>query len=293
MGPDRNKSLRPAYPSFGTRSCRPRVGTPATRADRRNPLITVAAILWATACSSSPLGPGGSDVASVELDLTRMQLLVGGEAGLRATVRNSAGVILPSASVRWATGDESVVSVGPNGQGSQVADTRGRGMGGTSVSARAGVHEDTTSVSVVDTATVVAVRIANVASGVMELGTSVQLRAEGADEGGEAVLGVTGAWSSSAPSIVDVSPTGLATPRGVGTATIRFEALGHRTEKPIQVVASPGISSAAGLPAFPGAEGFGALALNACRSLPIAVHRVTSLESEGLGRCTTLSQTTL
>ncbi len=37
------------------------------------------------------------------------------------------------------------------------------------------------------------------------------------------------------------------------------------------------------LPAFPEAEGWGALALNACRSLPVVVHRVTNTNDSGAG----------
>jgi len=44
---------------------------------------------------------------------------------------------------------------------------------------------------------------------------------------------------------------------------------------------TPAVSSE--IPAFPGAEGFGAIALNACRGLPIVVHKVTNVNESGSG----------
>jgi hypothetical protein len=89
-------------------------------------------------------------------------------------------------------------------------------------------------------------------------------------------------WESSAPEVAIVEE-GLI--RGVGPGEARITAVsvsGAKASANITVKQAKE-SSHGMIPAFPGAEGWGATALNRCRELPLVVHQVTNTDDSGPG----------
>ncbi len=91
-------------------------------------------------------------------------------------------------------------------------------------------------------------------------------------EDGSVVPFATFEWTSSDPAVAQVSGSGVVNGGSAGGATITARFMEHEAELSVTVTNGSG----AFIPAFPGAEGFGAVALNSCRSKPLRVHRVTN-----------------
>jgi hypothetical protein len=84
-------------------------------------------------------------------------------------------------------------------------------------------------------------------------------------------------WTSSSPEVAIVEK-GLIRAVGLGEARITAVSVSGA-----QATASITVSSHGMVPAFPGAVGWGATALNECRELPLVVHQVTNTDDDGPG----------
>lgn len=111
------------------------------------------------------------------------------------------------------------------------------------------------------------------------VGESTQIQA--LDERGRTLNGSSVEWTSSSPSVAEVHD-GRVTGISVGRATIRAINPGDKSADALVVVLAAQKQSEL-IPAFPGAEGWGATALNNCRSLPLSVLKVTNTNETGPG----------
>jgi hypothetical protein len=107
-------------------------------------------------------------------------------------------------------------------------------------------------------------------------GDALSLKAELRDEKGAVLSGLPVSWASSNPGVASISGSGLVAAHSSGSTTITATSGNGRDELELTVV--PDL-----VPAFPGAEGWGATALAACRRLPLQLLRVSSAETDGPG----------
>jgi hypothetical protein len=110
-------------------------------------------------------------------------------------------------------------------------------------------------------------------------GGAVQLSAEVRDEQGRKRSDLPVVWYSSDETVATVSDEG--TVRGVRYGQVTIKASSGRRNGKIRL--DVGALWDESLPAFPGAQGWGASALNRCRSMPTEVLAVTSREEDGPG----------
>jgi len=103
---------------------------------------------------------------------------------------------------------------------------------------------------------------------VSDAGGTVEALAEATDDQGK----VSAVWTLGEEG----EPTASAIVEGVGDAA--FTAVSRMESSPPPTHGSNGM-----IPAFPGAEGWGATALNECRELPLVVHQVTNTDDDGPG----------
>ena len=110
------------------------------------------------------------------------------------------------------------------------------------------------------------------------IGDNARLTAIALDATGVAVLGQSFEWSSSDPFVASVQD-GSVSGMSIGSTTISATASGTTGSATVNVTAPPPGS----VPAFPGAEGHGALALNDCDRDNLEVLTVTNLDADGPG----------
>lgn len=115
-------------------------------------------------------------------------------------------------------------------------------------------------------------------SNFVPLGGAVKLQAKVKDNRGRVRTDLEVEWSTSDPTIASVSESGTVTGKSRGRVTISASKGKGRGRADLDV-----IDSADHLPAFPEAEGWGAQALNECRSMPVEVLRVTNTATDGPG----------
>lgn len=108
-------------------------------------------------------------------------------------------------------------------------------------------------------------------------GETVDLRAELVLPGDSSGTPASPAWISLSPSIAAVDGGGIVEGLSPGIATIRASLGTSLDDIQVRVIAPPIVR------AFPGAEGWGAMALSGCRDKPIEIMRVTTLDDSGPG----------
>ncbi len=257
-------------------------------------MVGLVLAICTAACSQGVAGPAGDDLepASVELEYYDFQLIAGTSDEIQATVKNRHGKPLPDAAVRWSSGDHTIASVEESAIGRQRARVKGEAKASTRLTAAAGGKTGVANLTVVDSSAVqgIAVTVPSLSNLEIVIGQETQIEATGLSKDGQIILGASYSWSSSNPEIVEVSPQGMLEARSAGQATITATYMDVREE--LQLSVRPQQSSS--IPAFPpaeaegggivpSAEGYGALALNRCRSLPLVIHRVTNTASDGPG----------
>ncbi len=178
-------------------------------------LSALAGLLGASLASCG--SPTGSDsgaiiVASVAIDPPSSTLVIGAATPLSAVVQDASGRPAASVSVVWSVQDASVASVTNTGL------VTGRAVGTTQVAA---------SVNGVSAVATIKVRLAPVASLVIQPDTRVLLPGQSAtftatprDANGVALIGRAVEWTSSNTAVANVAPTGVVTANAVGTTTI-------------------------------------------------------------------------
>lgn len=176
-------------------------------------LGTGALLSWIAALMGCSDSTGAVQVASVVVAPGSATLTaIGATVQLVASVRDASGNAISGFSVAWVSSNEGVVTVSASGLVTAV---------GNGTAAVTGAANGVSASAVVTVAQAVAVvTVTPPVDTLVSIGETVQLSAQAADANGHTVGGVSFTWSSSGPSIVQVSVVGLA--RGVsnGSATI-------------------------------------------------------------------------
>jgi serine/threonine-protein kinase len=161
---------------------------------------------------SRAAAPTREAVAAVLLGPGSDTLTVGESQRLTATVRGQAGNQLEDRELSWTSSDPTVTTV------SQSGLVRATSAGTARITATVEGHSASTTITVIDRA-VARVQLSP-ASASLEVGQTIQLSARLYASDGVSVTGRTITWSSEAPSVVRVSPSGLATAVAPGTAAV-------------------------------------------------------------------------
>jgi pectate lyase len=118
----------------------------------------------------------------------------------------------------------------------------------------------------------------------LSTGSTQQFSATVKDADGATISAPNLAWTSSNTTVATVDANGLVTAREAGSATLTARSDDASGTASLTVNAPAAPPPPGGLiRAFPGAEGWGATALNDCRDLPLVVHKVTNTNNSGVG----------
>jgi Bacterial Ig-like domain (group 2)/Right handed beta helix region len=170
---------------------------------------------------------GGSCIAGVStlvISVSRKEIEVGGESILFASLLDASGESLPSGSVVWAIGDESIASQFVESSGH--AAVRGVKAGTTTVTAKCGSFAETGSITVgggapADTTTKGGMSVqVTLSASELNAGQTTQAVFNLKDAAGNVVAASSAAWSSSNGSVASVNDQGLVTGVAVGTTAI-------------------------------------------------------------------------
>ena len=152
---------------------------------------------------------------------------IGATTQLRATVRDTNNYLITGATVSWGSSNTAVAAISPSG----LVTARGDGTatitatsGGKSASATITVSQSTSTVVITPTS-------ANLTA----IGSTTQLRATVRDTNNNTVSNATVSWTSSNTAVAAISPSGLVTARGDGTATITATSGGKSASATITV----------------------------------------------------------
>lgn len=210
----------------------------ARRRRFRGPLLAVAvavAVVLVSACAESA---SPRRVAVVEIQPGAATLLVGPAGGqslqLTAVANDSRGVEMLGQSVAWSSPTPGIISVSATGLVQAIA------VGAGSAKAAVGGKVATIAVTVLnvpvatlslapDTA---ALEVSPLGAGTQQLAALLQ------DSIGSTLSGRAITWSTTAAGVATVSPTGLVTAVGVGSATIRAVSEGKSDSVAVTVTAT-------------------------------------------------------
>ncbi len=171
-------------------------------------------------------------VQSVAVTPAEADIPVGGAIALSAVVLDARGNALTDRTIAWRSSDERIARVdqqgGVSGVGKGTA-TISAGVEGKSASARVTVSVAAAVSSVVITAPTRALKV----------GETATWTAVTRDKGGNPLEGRAVTWSSSATGVATVTPAGVITAIGPGTADIRAESEGKRAGERLTVTAPP------------------------------------------------------
>ncbi len=205
-----------------------------------SPVLAACALVFSLGCSDSgggPVnGPPPPSPASISVDPSSLELLIGESGELSATVFDSAGDVL-IVSVAWESLDPSVASVSSSGL------VEGLAPGTATVRASAGSATADAAIMVNDPSAGPPSEIAlDPASLELLTGESRVLSATVYDSAG-IELQVQVAWESLNPSVASVSSSGLVEGLAPGTATVRASAGSATADATITVSAGadPGV----------------------------------------------------
>jgi uncharacterized protein YjdB len=169
--------------------------------------------------------------AAVRLSPSELQLTVGQQGDLNATVVDANGAPLSGRVVAWKSSTASVAIVDSTGHVTAIAP------GATSVTASSEGKSITAAVTVLAIA-VASVRLTPTSVALVE-GQSAQLTADARDASGQVLSGRTILWSSSAPSIATVSSSGQVIGVAAGSATIEATSEGRSATTVVSVAKRP------------------------------------------------------
>lgn len=172
-------------------------------------MLPMAAAALAAACGDPVPVPTTVTVSPATTTLDAFD----GTVRLTADVQDQNGEAMPDVTVKWSSGDESVVTVDAaglakaTGNGSAAVRASVEGVGGT---AQVTVEQHA-----------VAVQVSPDEETLRALGDTVRLSAAASDANGHLVEGTDFTWSSGDESVVSVDTGGLARATGNGSAAIR------------------------------------------------------------------------
>src|SRR5207248_1470174 len=142
-------------------------------------------------------------VASLQVSPASANLLVGQALSLTATTRDSAGNPLIGRPVSWTSSNPSVATVSSSGQVTSVT------QGSATITATSESKSNTAAITVTSVP-VAAVAVTPATATIPSQGT-LQLTATPKDANGNTLTGRSVTWTSSAPTQMSVSPSGLVT----------------------------------------------------------------------------------
>jgi serine/threonine protein kinase/uncharacterized protein YjdB/alpha-tubulin suppressor-like RCC1 family protein len=172
-------------------------------------------------------------VATVSVTPATLTLAAGKTAQLAASLRDARNTIMTDRQVRWSSSDAAVATVSPGGIVTGVA-------GGTAtITATSEVVTGSAAVTVTSTALPVASVNVTPATLTVATGKTAQLSASVHDARGGVLEDRELRWSSSAPGVATVSPSGTVTAVSGGTATIAAMSEGTTGSATITVPAAP------------------------------------------------------
>lgn len=220
------------------------VTTPHSPDSRRlaTPVLALLLVALATGCPPPPPGPSdagtGTDTkpATVSVAPTTLEVAVGGNGQLVATVRNAAGQELSGASVTWSSDAPSVATVDGTGKVSGV------GVGTAHVKAMSGDASGAATLTVFP-APIAKLELMPAPPSRLSRGATAQLTVKASDASGNVLTGRTITWTSDAKGVATVSPDGLVTAVDAGTARITASAEGQSVSATLVVFLPPVISS--------------------------------------------------
>jgi uncharacterized protein YjdB len=170
-------------------------------------------------------------VASVTVSPSPASVYVGATARLVATLKDANGNPLSGRAVAWTTSNGAVASVDSTGLVTGIA------LGTTIITATSEGQAGSATVTV-SSVPVASVLVAPSAANML-VGDTVRLTATTQDAAGTVLAGRAITWSSSNPSVVTVSSTGLATGASAGTATITATSEGKNASATVTVANVP------------------------------------------------------
>jgi hypothetical protein len=180
---------------------------------------TVLAVLLVASAScgsdSDPVGPEPAvpTVSSVTVTPNESTLTWLGETTeLSATARDGSGNVLPGKPVSWSSTAESVAVVDDSGEVTAVAN------GAATI--RATVEGVTGEASVTILQVLASLALSEEVVTFDAVGDTARILAEGADEGGSAVEGLSVEWSSEDTDVAEIDAEGLVTAVGEGSTSI-------------------------------------------------------------------------
>ena len=163
---------------------------------------------------------------------------------LVATAYDGTGAVDSGAAVNWSSSNTGVASVSGGGLVTAIA------VGTAVITASSGSVNATTIIRVTSSAVVVATVSVAPSSSSLYPGRTQHLTATLRDASGNAISGIAVSWSTSNPSAVSVSSSGVATANAVGSATITASAGGKTGSATVNVtppvVASVSVTPSSG-----------------------------------------------
>ncbi|HEY0096913.1 MAG TPA: Ig-like domain-containing protein, partial [Archangium sp.] len=206
-------------------------------------MLALLLLALATGCPPSPPpGPGdagtGTDTkaATVSVVPASLEVTVGGNGQLVATVRNASGQELPSAPVSWSSDALAVATVDGTGKVSGV------GVGTAHIKATSGDASGTATLTVVQ-APLAKLEFMPAPPSRLTRGATAQLSVKATDASGNVLTGRPITWTSDAQGVATVSSDGLVTAVEAGTARITASAEGKSVSAAITVFPPPAVSS--------------------------------------------------
>lgn len=199
---------------------------------RRLPGMGLVALAVVAGCSPEPLAPTPTvPVATVTLLPSGAVVGVGAQAPLTAITLAENGDTLTRRRITWSSADPAVATVDSAGVVTGVA------AGTAAISAEVEGKSASLSVSV----SPVAVASVTVTPATLDLTTGGRATLTGAalDAGGAPLPGRVFAWTSLAPGVATVSPLGVVTAVGAGSATITGTSEGKSATMAVRVTLAP------------------------------------------------------
>lgn len=177
----------------------------------------------ATGATDEPVGDPGVTIDRVVVSPSTGSIEPGEWINLSAVALTTSGTPVDDVDFSWTSTNEAVATVDGSGRVAGVS------VGAVTIRASASGRVGSASISVASSGeppgAVHSISV-NPSNSNLTPGASVQLQASAFDNQGTQLAGISFNWSSSAPSVASVDPSGRVTARGQGSATISADASG-------------------------------------------------------------------
>lgn len=214
-------------------------------------------------------------VVTISVSPPQATIKEGASLKLTATAYDAQGNDIGTTKFNWSTSNKDVAHV-TDGTVDAVS------AGSARITATAAGVSGSSDITITSSTSDVASISVRPSSATILVGDSVRLKATALNSQGDTITSVAFTWSSSNSTIATVS-NGLVQGRAAGSAIITAASGAVKGSAAVTVQADDPPPPPGSIAAFPGAEGYGGTALQPCRSLPIAVHKVTSMNAGAAG----------